>query len=74
MALYERFEHLVALMRNSATATVIIALQQPIRLAFFMLLACSFTPLEHGAFRLVFYLLMTFPMVWNSTVRTSKRF
>lgn len=60
MTLYERFEHVVALVLSAIIAViVVVALLQLIRIVFLLLVTQSLNPLEHETFQLVFGMIMT---------------
>jgi uncharacterized membrane protein (DUF373 family) len=60
MTIYERFEHVVALILSMVIAViVVVALLQLIRVVFILLVTQSLNPLEHEIFQLVFGMIMT---------------
>ncbi|SNS99081.1 Uncharacterized membrane protein, DUF373 family [Noviherbaspirillum humi] len=60
MTVYERFEHVVALVLSAIIAViVVVALLQLIRVVFVLLVTQSLNPLEHETFQLVFGMIMT---------------
>lgn len=60
MTLYERFEHVVALVLSAIIAViVVVALVQLIRVVFLLLVTRSLNPLDHETFQLVFGMVMT---------------
>lgn len=60
MTLYERFEHVIALVLSAIIAVIIVvALLQLVRVVFVLLLTESLNPLQHETFQLVFGMIMT---------------
>ena len=60
MTLYERFEHVVAIILSLVIAViVVVALIQLIRVVVVLLVTKSLNPLEHETFQLVFGMIMT---------------
>jgi uncharacterized membrane protein (DUF373 family) len=60
MTLYERFEHVVALVLSAVIAViVVVALIQLVRIVFLLLVTRSLNPLDHETFQLVFGMVMT---------------
>lgn len=60
MTVYERFEHVVALILSAVIAAiVVVALLQLIRVVFILVVTQSLNPLEHETFQLVFGMIMT---------------
>ncbi len=60
MTLYERFEHIVALILGSIIAIVIVfALLQLVREIFNLMISEAFNPLDHTVFQVIFGMIMT---------------
>lgn len=60
MTMYERFEHMVALILSAVIAViVVVALLQLIKVVFILLVTQSLNPLEHETFQMVFGMIMT---------------
>jgi uncharacterized membrane protein (DUF373 family) len=60
MTLYERFEHVIALLLSSIIAVIVLfALLQLVREIFILMISEAFKPLDHAVFQVVFGMIMT---------------